>query len=149
MTRLALIATFLTAACLAEPDPSGAAPDDPEGGPGSLPIRSDPLPPPAPQGSPEAQEAAAALSAGDNASLILFLARHPGDPAAPQVRAALAGRRTPVSPASAAAVAGGEGAVIAAFDAARLSGTDRAWTDFLTRYSTHPLAAEAAQWQGQ
>ncbi|MCZ0963356.1 hypothetical protein [Paracoccus benzoatiresistens] len=149
MTRLALIATFLTAACLAEPVPLVAAPDDPGDGPGPLPIRSDPLPPPAPQGVPESQEAAAALAAGDNASLILFLARHPADPAAPRVRAALAGRRTPVSPAAATAVAGGEGAVIAAFDAARLSGTDRAWTDFMTRYSTHPLAAEAARWQGR
>lgn len=149
MTRIALIATFLTAGCLAEPGPSGAAPDDLGGGPGSRPIRSDPLPPPAPRGRPEAQEAAAALAAGDNASLILFLARHPDDPAAPQVRAVLAGRRAPVSPAAAAAVAGGEGAVIAAFDAARLSGTDRAWAEFTTRYATHPLAAEAARWQGR
>lgn len=149
MTRLALIATLLTAGCLAEPDPSGAEPGDPVGRPGPLPIRSDPLPPPAPRGGPEAQEAAAALAAGDNASLILFLARYPGDPAAARVRAALAGRQTPVSPAAAAAVAGGEGAVIAAFDAARLSGTDRAWAEFTTRYATHPLAAEAARWQGR
>lgn len=149
MTRLALIATLLTTGCLAAPERSGAAPDDPGGGPGGMPIRSDPLPPPAPPGSPEAREAAAALAAGDSASLILFLARHPDDPAAPRVRAALAGRRTPVTAAAATAVAGGEGAVIAAFDAARLSGTDRAWADFTARFPTHPLAAEAARWQGR
>ncbi|MTE01079.1 hypothetical protein GIY56_12310 [Paracoccus sp. YIM 132242] len=149
MTRLALIATLLTAGCLGEAGPSGAAPDDPGGGPADMPIRSDPLPPPAPKGAPEAAEAAAALAAGNSAALILFLARHPADPAAPRVRAALAGRREPVTPADAMAVAGGEAAVIGAFDAARLSGTPAAWADFTAHYGSHPLAAEAARWQGR
>lgn len=149
MTRLVLIATLLTAGCLGEPGPSGAAPGNPGGGPANMPARSDPLPPPAPPGAPEAEAAATALAAGNSASLILFLARHPADPAAPRVRAALAARRSPVTPAAARAVAGAEAEVVAAFDAARLSGTDDAWADFTARYPTHPLAAEAARWRGR
>lgn len=142
MTHLGLIATLLTAGCMSAAGPSGATPE----GPRNMPIRSDPLPPPAPRGAPEAEEAAAAMAAGSSTALILFLARHPDDPASPGVRAALATRRAPDPPA-AAAMAGGEAEVVSAFDAARLAGTAAAWSDFVARYPTHPLAAEATRWR--
>jgi|GEM_PF-6431290 len=142
MTHPGLIATLLTAGCMSVAGPSGAIPESPR----NMPIRSEPLPPPASRGAPEAEEAAAALAAGSSAALILFLARHPDAPAAPKVRAALSARRAPDAPA-ATAVAGGESAVVSAFDAARLAGTADAWSDFIARYPTHPLAAEAARWR--
>lgn len=126
-----LLAGCISAAALAE-------------GPGGK-TRSDPLPPPAPAGGPEAQEAEAALAAGSNAALIRFLARHGDDPQAPRIRQALAARG-PDSTGQAAA-ADPDAAVIAAFDAARLAGNAAAWSAFQGRYPTHPLAAEAERWR--
>lgn len=109
-------------------------------------IRSEPLPPPAPAGTPEAQEADAALAAGSNAALIRFLARHPLDPQAPRIRKELAKRRSPDNAAQVAA-SGPDAAAIAAFDAARLAGTAHAWETFRTRYASHPLVAEVENWR--
>lgn len=132
-----LAATGCTAAAQVPPD---AVP-----GPG-LGIRSEPLPPPAPAGAPEAEEAAAALAAGSSTALIRFLARHPDDPNAPRVRAALAARTTP-DDARQQSAAGAEAEVIAAFDSARLAGTAAAWNDFAARFRGHPLVAEAQAWR--
>lgn len=137
----AMIAILAATGCAAV---AQVAPDTT--GPRGLGIRSEPLPPPAPEGVPEAEEAAAALAANSSAALIQFLARHPTDPATPRVRAALAARTAPDEP-SRAAAAGGEAEIIAAFDAARRAGTADAWSAFAARYEGHPLVAEAENWR--
>ena len=121
--------------------PSGGSPDR-----APLVIWSYPLPPPAPQGAPEAEEAAAALADGSSTALIEFLARHPGDPNAVRVRAALSAHGKADAPARIAA-AGGDAQIVAAFDAARRAGTDQAWDAFVARYGDHPLTAEAERWR--
>ncbi|WP_134679137.1 hypothetical protein [Paracoccus ravus] len=107
--------------------------------------RSEPLPPPAPAGHTERQEAEAAIAAGTNAALIRFLARHPTDPSAPRIRAALSARTGP-DPAD-ANPEDPDAAAIAAFDAARLRGTATGWAEFLRRFPGHPLTVEARHWQ--
>lgn len=148
MLRLpALFAIIAATGCNAAaqvPPGGGAEGGGPEGG--GLGIRSEPLPPPAPRGAPEAHEAAAALADGSSTALIQFLARHPDDPAAPRVRAALAARTAPDQPGRIAA-AGGEAEIVAAFDAARRAGTAAAWDAFTRRFGDHPLVAEAEAWR--
>lgn len=138
----AMLAILATTGCTA----AAQVPPDTGAGGGPLGIRSEPLPPPAPQGAPEAEEAAAALAEGSSTALIQFLARHPDDRNAPRVRAALAARTAPDDPAR-IAVAGGEAEIVAAFDAARRAGTDAAWDAFAARFKGHPLVAEAEAWR--
>ena len=100
--------------------------------------RAPPLPPPADPGAVLAGALAAALADGSNAPLILFIARYPDEPLAGTARAALAGRRRP-DPRPAP---GPDGAIIAAFDQARLAGP-AALAAFARAYPAHPLGAEA------
>lgn len=86
-----------------------------------------------------AEEFAGAEAQGSNAALILFVIRHPEAPEAATARAALAARRSPDPQPD----PGPDGAIIAAFDAARLSGDPGALAAFAARYPGHPLAAEA------
>lgn len=137
----AMLALVAAAGCTA----AAQVPPDPGPG-GPLGIRSEPLPPPAPAGTAEAEEAAAALADGSSTALIQFLARHPDDPAAPRVRAALSARSAPDDPARIAAE-GGEAGIVADFDQARRAGTAAAWDAFAARYRGHPLAAEAERWR--
>lgn len=83
-----------------------------------------------------------ALSKQSNAAIIMFLLQHPGDGFADMARTHLQARRTPDSPEAVQAAAGADAALVAAFDAARLGGSDAAWADFLARYGDSPLAAE-------
>lgn len=82
-----------------------------------------------------------AIADGSNGALILFLARYPADPDAETVRGLLATRRQP----DPAPLRGPDGAIVAAFDRARLDGP-AALGAFAARYPTHPLAAEARLW---
>ena len=82
-----------------------------------------------------------ALAAGTNSALILFVARYPDEPAAEVARVALAGRRGP-DPRPAG---GPDGAIVDAFDRARLAGP-AALEAFALRYQNHPLGAEARRW---
>lgn len=134
--RLPFALASLLAGCISVVPPPGQADS----------MRSEPLPPPAPSGVPEAQEAEAALAAGSNSALIRFLARHPADPQAGRIRQALAARTRPDSANQIAAV-GADAEVIAAFDAARLSDSAGEWKAFQDRYRSHPLAAEADRWR--
>lgn len=83
-----------------------------------------------------------ALSANSSAALIMFLLQNPDDPFAEQARTYLRARPTPDTAAALQKAAGSQAPVVAAFDAARLSGTDAAWAAFLSRYPGHPLAAQ-------
>jgi outer membrane murein-binding lipoprotein Lpp len=85
-----------------------------------------------------AEELAAAVDDGSNGALILFIARHPGEPLAAEARRRLAARPRPdpVPP------GGSDGRIIAEFDAARLEGTE-ALRAFAAANPGHPLAAEA------
>jgi len=143
LPALLALAALTGCAATAGQVPSGPGADP---GPTGLGIRSEPLPPPAPEGAPEAEEAAAALADGSSTALILFLARHPDNAAAPRVRAALA-RRTAPDAAARIAAAGGEAEIVAAFDAARRAGTDAAWDAFAARFGSHPLVAESRAWR--
>lgn len=142
MSPLPVLLAMLATGCAA----SAQVPPDQDPGPMGLGIRSEPLPPPAPEGVPEAEEAAAALAAGSSTALIQFLARHPDNPNAPRIRAALAARTAPDDPARLAA-AGGEAEIVAAFDAARRAGTAAAWDAFAARFGDHPLVAESKAWR--
>lgn len=82
-----------------------------------------------------------ALSANSNAAIIMFLLRNPGDPFTDQAVISLNARRTPDSAQALQAAAGGDAALVGAFDAARLANTDAAWVDFLARHGGSPLAA--------
>jgi hypothetical protein len=84
-----------------------------------------------------------AVAAGTSAGLIMFLARNPDSPRAPEIRRLLGLRGSPDSAAATAAAAGADADVVAAFDAARLAGTRAAWDAFLARHGSHPLAAQA------
>jgi hypothetical protein len=100
--------------------------------------RAPPLPPPADPATVLAQALAAALADGSSAALILFIARYPDEPLTGTARAALAARRRP----DPRIPAGPDGAVIAAFDRARLAGP-AALAAFARAYPNHPLGAEA------
>ena len=84
-----------------------------------------------------------ALAEGSNAALILFLARHPDEPLADEARAALKLRPRP----DPVADPGPDGAIVAAFDRARLAGPV-ALAAFAAAYPNHPLGLEArrAEW---
>lgn len=86
-----------------------------------------------------AEQFADAEAAGSNAALILFILRYPDEPQAATARAALAARRSPDPRPD----PGPDGAMIAAFDAARLSGDPAALKAFAAAYPNTPLAAEA------
>ncbi len=88
-----------------------------------------------------------ALSANSNAALIMFLLKRPGDPFLKDARTHLKARLIPDNPAALHAAAGAQADVVAAFDAARLTGTDAAWTGFLARYKASPLADEVANFR--
>jgi hypothetical protein len=84
-----------------------------------------------------------ALAEGSNAALILFVARHPDEPLADEARAALKARPRP----DRVADPGPDGAIVAAFDRARLAGP-AALAAFAAAYPNHPLGLEArrAEW---
>ena len=100
--------------------------------------RAPPLPPPADPAAVLAQALAAARADGSNAALILFIARYPDEPLTATARAALAARRWP----DRRPAPGPDGAIIAAFDRARLAGP-AALAAFAQAYPNHPLGAEA------
>jgi hypothetical protein len=77
---------------------------------------------------------------GSNAALILFIARYPDEPLADAARSALAARPA----ADPLPYPGPDGAVIAAFDRARLAGP-AALAAFAGTYANHPLGAEAGR----
>lgn len=110
-----------------------------------------PIDQPSPPGPPGSRERSPvldqALSAHSSAALIMFLLRHPGDPFAEQARTYLKARRVPDDPEALRAAAGSESGVVAAFDTARLAGTDAAWAEFLARHGDHPLAAEVPRFR--
>lgn len=82
-----------------------------------------------------------AFAADASAPLILFIARYPDEPIVMAARFRLATRRqSDPSPAR-----GPDGAIVAAFDRARLDGV-AALDAFAARYPNHPLGAEAARW---
>lgn len=87
----------------------------------------------------------AAIAAGTNAELILFIGRYPDHPLADRARLALAARNQPDS----VARGGPDGDIIAAFDEARLDGSAGAVERFADRFRGHPLAAEIRRpiWQ--
>ena len=89
-----------------------------------------------------------AVAAGSNAALIMFLARNPASSHAAAARAQLALRRTADASAVTGAVAGTDVSIVAAFDAARLSGDPAALIAFVAQYGNHPLAAEARRLSG-
>lgn len=95
------------------------------------------LPPPDP-GRALAAEYARARAAGSNAALIGFIARHPDAALTAQARAALAARRQP----DPVPDPGPDGAIVAAFDRARLGGP-AALAAFAAAYPNHPLGLEA------
>ena len=81
-----------------------------------------------------------AVAEGTNGALVGFIARYPDEPLADRARAMLAARRQP----DAAPYPGPDGAIVAAFDRARLAGP-AALAEFSRTYPNHPLAAEAAR----
>ncbi|MFO1105904.1 MAG: hypothetical protein U1E34_07365 [Amaricoccus sp.] len=90
------------------------------------------------------EEFDAAQAGGSNAGLILFIARFPDAPLADQARQALAARpRADPAPAP-----GPDGAIILAFDRARIAGP-AALAAFAAANEGHPLAIEALRpfWQ--
>ena len=109
--------------------------------PGALVAPAQPMPPARDPALAVAEEFALAEDAGTSAALILFIARHPGTAAAAAARDRLAIRAAP----DPAPPPGPDGAIIAAFDAARRAGP-AALRAFAARYPGHPLAAEAAVW---
>lgn len=123
---------------------TGGSMSTPTGRGTDAPLRSEEIPEPRLQG-PASDRLIfdQAVAQDSNAALILFLARNPASPQAPEARRLLAQRRSPDAPGTALAVAGSDADVVAAFDAARLSGDPAAWTAFLSRHGSHPLAAEA------
>jgi hypothetical protein len=104
-----------------------------------------PIPQSVPQSVPPPADPAAVLAraldaarAGPNSGLILFIARYPDAPITAAARGALAARRRP-DPGPAP---GPDGAIVAAFDRARLAGP-AALAAFARAYPNHPLGAEA------
>ncbi|NUB46523.1 hypothetical protein GEU84_019190 [Fertoebacter nigrum] len=109
-------------------------------------VRSDELP--APRLTGAASERLIydqARGQNSNAALIMFLARNPASPHAPDARLHLTLRTTPDAPGIAQAVAGADADVVSAFDAARLAAGSGPLRAFLDRHAGHPLAAEAAR----
>jgi hypothetical protein len=102
------------------------------------------VPPPADPVAGLEAALAAALADGSNAALILFIARHPDAPPTDRARAALRARPAPDPRPD----PGPDGAIIAAFDRARLAGP-AALAAFAAAYPDHPLGAEArrAAWR--
>ena len=107
------------------------------------PLRSDELPPPAPVAGQDRRQLDQAVAAGSNAALLMFLARYPDNPLAPEARADLKLRQEPDAPGVAQDVAESDAQVVMAFDSARLSGDPVQVSDFIARYAPHPLTAEA------
>lgn len=107
--------------------------------------RSDPLPPPVASKGSDVLALEQAEAAGNNAALILFLARFGDTPLADEARSRLRARKSPDPADVVAAVAGTDAGVVAAFDAARLGGR-AALEAFIAAHGTHPLAAEARHW---
>jgi hypothetical protein len=88
-----------------------------------------------------------ALFANSNAAIIVFLLKNPGDRFSEMARINLRARSIPDSAEALQAAAGGDADLVAAFDAARLTNSDAAWSDFLTRYGDTPLAAEVPKFR--
>jgi hypothetical protein len=101
------------------------------------------MPPPPDDAAGLRATLAQARAAGSNAALIRFIARHPDEPLTGLARAALRARTAP-DPRSAP---GPDGAIVAAFDRARLAGP-AALAGFAAATPNHPLGAEArrADW---
>jgi hypothetical protein len=105
---------------------------------GAAPAQAPVMPPPPDYAAGLAASLAAARAAGTSAALILFIARYPDEPLTDDARAALAARRTPDPRPD----PGPDGAIIAAFDRARLAGP-AALAAFAAATPNHPLGAEA------
>lgn len=80
-----------------------------------------------------------ALAEGSNGALIEFIARNPDEAVTDTARQALAGRRS----SDAMLWPGPDGEIIAAFDAARLTGDPAAMRSFAETHAAHPLGQEA------
>ncbi len=79
------------------------------------------------------------MADGSNGSLIEFIARNPDEAVTDTARQALAGSHSP----DAMPWPGPDGEIIAAFDAARLTGDPSAMRRFAETHSAHPLSREA------
>ena len=98
------------------------------------------VPPPPDYAAGLASSLGQALADGSNAALILFIARYPDEPLTATARAALQARPDP-DPRPAP---GPDGAIIDAFDRARLAGP-AALAAFARTHAGHPLGAEAGR----